>query len=921
MSVKQLKNLLPKIVKLFKKSPLPLNIKILLKEEQAFSLVGVLTASTIGFIVLLGIVESMGNISKNVRKGNQAFSVLDLRKDIMRISTHNVGHTTTQASSCTNTFKGKKTNGDSTDQDTNRHTYTFPEEGTIKLYGSPPGVDSMYKVYKDDTDDSDVYFGSLVIKEMRFEKDLPAGPVPISHVAATSGKFYVTFTDKNKNYIQFEDLNPLVVEDILYDTGGTDPEKIVSCNFKLDVQTIVDCYTVEQNGRSLVGCSNTQNIAVNETTAFGFEIGSGSTFTGASNSFFGYKTAQSLTTGSKNSFFGYEAGNKVTTGSDNSFFGYHAGYGNSGAATGSKNTFIGNFTGYENLTGSENILIGYEAGYKHPDRQTSVLIGAYAGRNNRRANNTFLGHGTGLNSDGGGNVFIGSLAGRNSVGVYNTFIGQEAGHANKANNNVFIGKQAGYNNTTGKDNTFIGVYTGDNNVSGSNNTFLGYIAGSKTTSSYNTYLGSHTGWRNISGDKNTHIGGFAGQFNTAGSRNTFVGYDSGIKKGTENTFVGYLTGSMTTSGPAQGNYNTYIGTQAGGNIREGNNNIFIGQKSGFGVVTAQCATPGNPCHSLGKGNNNIFIGHQITQPVNNPSHNNEIRIGNHKHTKLYIGVRQNLNNPAPKLNDLEIGDMIKIKYNPLLKNLKIADLIEVNYVPSSSSASFIDIAGGKSFDHFKVGNSMEINWKLNKEYIKIGTLSGEGGQRGSIYIGSSTWDKVQIGKYWLADFALSSHFHSSSKLLKKSIQPFDNYESSLRDIMETPLSTYQYKKYFPNHTRRGFIAEDLPAHLILPPEKDGDLVKPDWSSIWGTFWASLKALAFKFEDLKADISKKWEEFSQSLSDLKNNFLDLKKEFSELKKSFATKEELSDLKKENAELKRELANIKQEITEVKNQLKE
>ena len=865
MSVKRLKNLLPKIVKLFKKSPLPLNIKILLKEEQAFSLVGVLTASTIGFIVLLGIVESMGNISKNVKKGNQAFSVLDLRKDIMRISTHNVGHTTTQASSCTNTFKGKKTNGDSTDQDTNRHTYTFPKEGALKLYGSPPGVDSMYKVYKDDTDDSDVYFGSLVIKEMRFEKDLPAGPVPTSHVAATSGKFYVTFTDKNKNYIQFEDLNPLVVDDIVYDTGGTDPEKIVSCNFRLDVQTIVDCYTVEQNGRSLVGCSNTQDIAVNESTAFGFEIGSGSTFTGDSNSLFGYKTAQSLTTGSKNSFFGYEAGKQVTTGSYNSFFGYRAGYGNSGAATGSKNTFIGFMAGENSIGSDESILIGYEAG-----------------RNNTRSQLVAIGTKAGLKNKGGHNTFIGTVA-------------------------------------------------GTSNELGTNNTFLGSAAGRWATGSFNTYLGSYTGGENISGEKNTHIGEETGKWNKAGSRNTFVGYKSGIKRGTENTFVGQLTGSMWIADSSLGtnintlrhHYNTYIGTRAGANMRSGNENIFIGRNSGFGMITTNCGFLGTTCNSLGTGNNNIFIGHQITNPTNNPVHNNEIRIGNSLHDKLYIGVREEPAKPAPKLNDLEIGDMIKIKYKPQLKNLKIADLIEMNYVPSSSSASFIDIAGGKSFDHFKVGNSMEINWKLNKEYIKIGTLSGQGGQRGSIYIGSSTWDKVQIGKYWLGDFALSSHTHplSSSKVLKKNIKPFDNYESALKDIMETPLSTYQYKKYFPKHKRIGFIAEDLPSHLILPPEKDGDLVKPDWSSIWGTFWASLKALAFKFEDLKADISKKWEEFSQSLSDLKNNFLDLKKEFSELKKSFATKEELSDLKKENAELKRELANIKQEITEVKNQLKE
>ena len=240
------------------------NLKKILKSERGFSLIGVLTASTIGFVVLMGIVESMGNISKSVRKGNQSLSVLELRKDIMRIAMENTTHTS-DASSCTNTLKGVKTNGLSTDQDSNIHTFTFPKEKTIKKAGPAPGVDSSYKVYKDDADDSDIYFGSLVVSEIKFVKDLPATP-PTSYLPAVTGKLYITFLDKNRDYIQFEDLTPLEVEHITY--GTADTQAISSCNFKLDARTIVDCFKVKQNGLTLVGCDSTQSIPVAQTTAY-----------------------------------------------------------------------------------------------------------------------------------------------------------------------------------------------------------------------------------------------------------------------------------------------------------------------------------------------------------------------------------------------------------------------------------------------------------------------------------------------------------------------------------------------------------------------------------------------------------------------------------------------------------------------------
>ncbi|MCZ0933501.1 MAG: hypothetical protein OXJ52_10190 [Oligoflexia bacterium] len=911
-----------------------LNLNKILKSEQGFSLVGVLVASTIGFVVLMGIVESMGNISKSVRKGNQSFSVLDMKKDIMRISQQNAS--TGEVSSCTNTLKGIKTSGHNTDQDTNIHSYTFPEERSLKMTSVAPGTNSQYKVYKDDTNESDVYFGSLVVHQMRFEKDLPSGPVPTANITPTTGKFYITFGDKAKSYIHFEDLTPLLVEDILY--NPIDSETIESCNFKLDIRTIVNCYTVTAVGQTLVGCGDTQNIPINKTTAFGYNISTGSTSlgaynsffgfeaaknntsgakhsffgysaghantTGSNNSFFGYLAGHANTTGSNNSFFGYEVGKMIAKGSDNSFFGYHAGYGHQTAtppaiSTGSKNTFIGNFAGYENITGSQNVIIGYEAGYKHPGRNNATLIGSYAGRNNFANTNTFIGASSGMNSTGWSNTFIGfkagfenkgqtgntiigHQAGYDGTGQENSIVGHEAGHKNegelnvlfgalagyrnKGDKNVFIGRQAGFWNNTGFSNVFIGQKAGFRHQTGELNVFIGDSTGYKTKSKHNTFVGSLAGFNTELGQSNTYVGVGAGKKNINGSYNTFIGDSAGTKSGGKNTIVGMLAGNYLTM---SGNENVFLGMRAGGLMRSGHGNILIGHEAGFGAFPSGCGTP---CPQMGSGNNNIYIGQKVTTP----NHDNEIHIGNDSHEVVYIA---GAGGSTPSLRDLRIGNLINIQDHP-----------------TDISRRAINIGSTGNFEHVRIG--------------------------------PPGLDSIKLGKYDLKnDIYTPLHNFISSRFLKKNIKPFDDYDQALQDIMETKLSNYQYKDNHPNHTRRGFIAENLPQHLQLPQEKGSHLVKPDWASIWGTFWAGIKALAIKFDSLKKEMSEKIAEFAkslevlkQSLTVLKHSFSALQKEVLEIKSSYATKEELSALKAENAELKRELANTKKEIADIKKSLK-
>ena len=66
---------------------------------------------------------------------------------------------------------------------------------------------------------------------------------------------------------------------------------------------------------------------------------------------------------------------------------------------------------------------------------------------------------------------------------------------------------------------------------------------------------------------------------------------------------------------------------------------------------------------------------------------------------------------------------------------------------------------------------------------------------------------------------------------------------SLDDIISnSTLFTYKYKhpQDFPDKTRWGIISEKLPDHLQLKRENRPS--HPDWPSIYGGFWASIKAL-------------------------------------------------------------------------------
>ena len=283
----------------------------------------------------------------------------------------------------------------------------------------------------------------------------------------------------------------------------------------------VACYTVKDDGRTLVGCGGTDQVSQVQTTAFGF--GAGKKNAHFSNTFIGYKAGTKHTTGHQNVFIGSGAGFESTTANENIFIGAGAGGKTQTAGNnvyigsysgfqslGASNTFVGAFTGNASTAGNDNVFLGFNAGKSHKKPQGNTMVGQKAGADGGGADNffynsVFLGVQAGLKTKAGNNTFLGAYAGRsNTFGGGNVFIGDTAGWLNETgNNNVFIGQQAGYfpddgstpkvpkGNTTGSYNVFIGNKAGTKNTTASNNTFIGYEAGkANTIGGKNIFIGA-----------------------------------------------------------------------------------------------------------------------------------------------------------------------------------------------------------------------------------------------------------------------------------------------------------------------------------------------------------------------------------------------------------------------------------------------
>ena len=310
------------------------------------------------------------------------------------------------------------------------------------------------------------------------------------------------------------------------------------------------------------------------------------------------------------------------------------------------------------------------------------------------------------------------------------------------------------------------------------------------------------------------------------------------------------------SGDLTGRENTFIGIGVGESTTSGKANTFVGYHAGKANTTGGWNTFVGRNAGLSNigGGGNVFVG-------NRTGEGNETGGRN-----TFIGVKAGFQNTTGSHN-IFIGD-------------EAADL------PAYQTAS----------NKFVVGTSA-----TSRDWI----------------IGDIGTDDLAVNgkKVCLED---GTNCISSSRVYKKNIKSFQDFEKSLQDILTTPLFTYQYKKHHPEKSRMGLISEELPMHLQIQIE--GAPSRPDWPSIYGTLWAGVKALTQRLAHFQKEVRKEvFLEIKQKMEVLFQDFHTFKQEISVKLASLD-----STLKKEERAFKegsRQIQEIKNRITENKRQLSE
>jgi hypothetical protein len=269
---------------------------------------------------------------------------------------------------------------------------------------------------------------------------------------------------------------------------------------------------------------------------------------------------------------------------------YSSGSNQFGDASNDVQTLYGTFnvvTGPTNLTGSVNSLNGY----------TGSLLGTASYATNALSSSYAVSASQAQNAVSSSYALSASFAPATSPFPF-TGSAQITGSLgitgsfSAASGSTILLNRLGINlsSQTGSDlqsNVTIGAGAGINLTTGVRNTLIGGNAFGASEA---------TGYNLTTGQQNTIVGVNAGWQLTNASDNVFVGDligRDGFTSGNGNTILGSGAGQGMTAG---GNENVYIGKWAGYNAAGGSGNVLIGKGTGF---------------SIGNGSNNVFLGQNV----------------------------------------------------------------------------------------------------------------------------------------------------------------------------------------------------------------------------------------------------------------------------------------------------------------------
>ncbi len=474
---------------------------------------------------------------------------------------------------------------------------------------------------------------------------------------------------------------------------------------------------------------------------------------------------------------------------------------------------------------------------------------------------TYFGYEAGMTHNNIYSTMVGYRAGKMSIHLRRSnLIGYRAGENTKWGQNFhFIGAEAGLNTFTRVNNIFIGASAGRNNRRGMYNIFLGYEAGRDgPAADDNIFIGYRAGLSNV-GYRNTFIGSQAGEANTSGGDSVVIGYRAGY----ENPFISksVLLGSFAGRESDGGQHSVFVGYLSGRKNR-GDYNTFVGNYTGTKNV---------------EGYENVFVGHRA----------GDSNIIGSKNT--FIGELGGSKNESGSYNTF-IGRWAG--YNNITGSSNTMIGFQAGYLNEGGSHNIFigtdvgDISYANTDSKFVMGNTYTRTW-----------VEGDMTSTGNLYVNDQ---QVVV---------------TSSRFLKKNIRPVTQFRKYLDDLLKTSLFTYQYKssRNQPNKTRMGVISEELPQNLKI--QMTEGLPHPDWPTVYGSFWASLKALHGIKKELEEQFLLKYQDFLFKVRSIKKKQLQVNEVWIQHKK------EMSSIKSQFRQIHREMEQIQKDILKTKNKFDE
>lgn len=254
--------------------------------------------------------------------------------------------------------------------------------------------------------------------------------------------------------------------------------------------------------------------------------------------------------GDRSTIVGSTAGN-AAPGTDNTLVGHMAG----GSISGTNNQFFGTFSGNAVSSGSYNVILGSYDGNVIATLSNQVVIADGAGRPRIRI-------------DAAGNTFV--VSGVNSTTANTGAFTVQGGAGIGGNLNIggALGVASGRVTLDASDTSV--VLTGNTATSslGARSVIIGQeINNQGATALADTvvigYLAHHSG--NATGGASTIIGAYAASISAPGYGTTALGFQSGLT--------------------SQGEYNIFLGTNAGSAVTTGARNVIIGGNTGSQMGT------------------------------------------------------------------------------------------------------------------------------------------------------------------------------------------------------------------------------------------------------------------------------------------------------------------------------------------------